>query len=286
MPVNAGPEYFAAEKRYLDARTTEEKIKALEEMIRKLPKHKGSENLLAQLKHRLSRLKKESKTEKKKSVKSFTIEKLGCARVCLLGVTKSGKSSLLKALTGKDVKISDKPYATTKPEVGMMDYEGLKIQIIEIPSTFEPKYLGMLHTSELILCLIDSTQGEEQKKILSEMLNKRKLLAKIIFVATKSDLEDGEISAMTGEGIKELKEKIWKSLEMIKIYPKPTGKPLDKPIALPVGSTVKDFIEGVGRSLLKSFKFARIFDKTRFSGRKVGLNYELKNGDTVEIHSK
>ena len=29
MPVNAGAEYFAAEKRYLDARTREEKIAAL-----------------------------------------------------------------------------------------------------------------------------------------------------------------------------------------------------------------------------------------------------------------
>jgi len=40
MPINAGPEYFVAEKRYLEAKTKEEKIEALEEMIRTLPKHK------------------------------------------------------------------------------------------------------------------------------------------------------------------------------------------------------------------------------------------------------
>ena len=286
MPVNAGPEYFVAEKKYLDARTTEKRIEALEEMIRALPKHKGSENLLAQLKHRLARLKKESKTEKKKSVKPFTIEKLGCARVCLLGLTKSGKSSLLKALTGKDVEISDKPYTTTRPEIGMMDYGGVQIQIIEIPSTFEPKYLSLLHTSELILCLFDSTQGEKQKEVLSDLLSKRKLSARIMFITTKGDLEDGEISARTGKGIEELKERIWESLNLIKVYPKPVDKPCSKPIALPAGSTIKDFVERINKAFLKSFKFARIYDKTSFSRRKVGLNYELKNEDTVEIHSE
>ena len=53
MPINAGYEYFNAEKRYLDAQTLDEKITALEEMIKVAPKHKGSENLLAELKTRL-----------------------------------------------------------------------------------------------------------------------------------------------------------------------------------------------------------------------------------------
>lgn len=286
MPVNAGAEYFAAEKRYLDARTREEKIEALKEMIRFAPKHKGAENLLAQLKHRLAKLQKESKSEGRKSSKSFTIEKLGCSRVSILGVTKSGKSSLLKALTGKDVEISDKPYTTTKPEVGMMNYEGLKIQIIEIPSTLEPKYLDLLHTSELILCLIDSTQEESQKEKLGSMLSKRKILSRTIFIKTKSDLGDGEISAATGEGIDELREKIWKSLKLIKVFPKPLNRPPEEPMALSMGSTVKNFVERINRAFLKSFKFARIYDKTSFSGRKVGMNYKLKDGDTVELHLK
>jgi len=284
MPVNAGPEYFLAEKKYLKARTREEKIEAIKEMIRTLPKHKGSENVLAQLRHRRARLEKELKTEKKKAGKSFEIQKLGSARVCLLGVTKSGKSSLLKILTGKDVEISEKPYTTTKPEVGMMDYNGVKIQIIEIPATFEPKYLGLLHTAELILCLIDSTQEKRQKEILNGLLENRKLLAKIIFVTTKSDLGIGEVSAATGKGIEELREKIWKSLRLIKVYPKPLGKPPSNPMSLPIGSTLKEFVEKISRAFLKSFKFARIYDKTKFSGRKVGLNYELKDGDIIELH--
>lgn len=66
MPINATAEYYLAEKRYLDARTKEEKIAALEEMIRQLPKHKGTENLLAQLRKRLAKLKHEGKKGPKK----------------------------------------------------------------------------------------------------------------------------------------------------------------------------------------------------------------------------
>ena len=80
MPVNAGSEYFAAEKRYLEARSKEEKIKTLEEMIRALPKHKGSEHLLAQLKHRLKKL-KEEKTTKATAKPKFSIKKEGAAQV-------------------------------------------------------------------------------------------------------------------------------------------------------------------------------------------------------------
>ena len=50
MPINASHEYIHAEKNYLNALTLGDKIYWLEEMIRKAPKHKGSENLLAELK--------------------------------------------------------------------------------------------------------------------------------------------------------------------------------------------------------------------------------------------
>jgi hypothetical protein len=59
MPVNAPAEYFKAEEKFHSSKTREEKIAALEEMIRLLPRHHGSENMIAQLKSRLSKMKKE-----------------------------------------------------------------------------------------------------------------------------------------------------------------------------------------------------------------------------------
>ena len=66
MPINAGHEYFEAEKKYLAAQTLEEKIAALRELIKTAPKHKSSENLLAELKTRLKKF--IEKSEKSASV--------------------------------------------------------------------------------------------------------------------------------------------------------------------------------------------------------------------------
>ena len=58
MPINASPEYGAAKKEYLAAYTIEEKIEKLKKMISLAPSHKGAENLRAQLRLKLAKLKK------------------------------------------------------------------------------------------------------------------------------------------------------------------------------------------------------------------------------------
>jgi len=291
MPINAGPEYFVAEKKYLEARTREEKIEALKEMIRTLPKHKGTEKLLAQLRKRLAKLKSQ-KSVKARSKPKFLIRKLGAAQVCIFGLTNSGKSSLLKALTGKEVEIADYPYTTKKPKVGMMPFGEVQIQLIEIPSTFDPESLSMLYTCDEILILLDATgdlkkQEEELKKILR---NRNLINKKVLFVVNKSDLKNVgfylQVSAKDKIGLDELKEKIWSGLGLIRVYTKSPGKPkVIPPITLVEGSRVRDVARIVHKDFLKNFKFARIFNDTRFSGSSVGLDYKINDLDVVEIHT-
>lgn len=72
---------------------------------------------------------------------------------------------------------------------------------------------------------------------------------------------------------------------IVRIFTKPIGRPVEKKaVVLKEGSVVKDLIEKINHIWLKNFNFARIFDDTRFSGRKVGLEYVLKDKDKVEIH--
>src|SRR3989338_576871 len=98
MPVNAPMEYFKAEEKFKQAKTTEQKIVCLEEMISLLPRHHGSENMHAQLKSRLAKLKRESISSKKRSGRKGIV-KDGEAQVCILGKTMSGKSTILSKLT-------------------------------------------------------------------------------------------------------------------------------------------------------------------------------------------
>jgi len=304
MPVNAGAEYFVAEKKYLAARNKEEKILALQEMIKTLPKHKGSEHQLSELKHRLAKLKKEAEISRKsgKSKPKFSIRKEGAATICLIGVTNSGKSSLLNALTNAHAEVADYPYTTKLPEVGMMQYKDVQLQLIEIPSNFDKEMLSLLEMTEECVVLIDATQNideqrEEMLKILSEGFDTKE--KPYFFIATKSDSKEArlmkirgnygylEVSAVFGENLEELKELMWKNLEIIRVYTKEPGKPKVVPaIALKKGSTVKDVAEQIHKDFLKNFRFARVFNSTKFSGKNVGLDYRVEDEDIVEIHTK
>ncbi len=291
MPVNAGPEYFIAEKKYSEAKTKRQKIAALEDMIRTAPKHKSSEKLVADLRKRLAKLKKE-KSVQAKPKPNFSIRKEGSAQVCIVGHTNSGKSSLLKSLTNTKVEIGSYEYTTSKPAVGMMDYSGVKIQMIEIPSTFVPESLAIVRTCDLILVLLDGTKDlEDQLDKIIDILEDNKIIDKsLLIVSNKCDEIDNypvlQVSAKKGNNIKQLKDFIWSRLGLIRIYTKSPGRPkAQTPLTLHKGSTVRDVTNEVHKTMLKNFRFARIFNSTKYSGRKVGLDYILSDLDIVEIHA-
>jgi len=264
MPVNAPPEYFKAEAKYQNAKTTEEKIVALEEMIRVLPKHKGAEHLLGQLRGKLSRLKKES-AKKKGPSHVAGIRKEGYAQVCLMGFPNVGKSSLLSALTESKPRVSSYPYTTEKPVVGMMNYKGVNIQLIEIPSTFEPRFVSIARTSDLIAFL---ARNKKEKEMLMAFAKDNFLRTKSVFLNPWEDEPNV------------LKERIWSALDLILVYTKKTKTPM----ALKKGSTVRNFTEKIHREFIINFRFARIERKRR--KMQVGLDYILHDGDVVEIHTK
>jgi len=140
MATNAGVEYFLAEQKYRGAKTPEEKLAALEEMLRMAPRHKAAGNLLNQIKQKISKIRKELETKRLKkgsSGKSLLIKREGAARVVIAGTTNSGKSTLLKKITNAKPAIAEYEFTTKEPEVGIMDYNGIKIQVIEMPAIVE-----------------------------------------------------------------------------------------------------------------------------------------------------
>ncbi|MBL7160195.1 MAG: TGS domain-containing protein, partial [Candidatus Aenigmarchaeota archaeon] len=97
----------------------------------------------------LSKLKKQPKA--KVGRHAFSLAKHGDAQVCILGMTQTGKSTLLSMLTNAKPKISDVPYTTKKPEIGVMEWEGTKIQIVELPSTFQNIHMNVAQTCDGII---------------------------------------------------------------------------------------------------------------------------------------
>ncbi len=135
MPANLTPDYLAAEKRYRQAKTDDEKLACLEEMLSAIPKHKGTDKMQADLRRRISQMKKrasESQTRRRKGF-SHKIPKEGAGQVVLLGAPNVGKSQLLAAMTNARPDVAPYPFTTRAPIPGMMSFENCQIQLVDIP---------------------------------------------------------------------------------------------------------------------------------------------------------
>jgi len=138
MPANLTPDYLAAERDYKQAATPAERIAALERMLATVPKHKGTEKIQADLKRRLSQARKEStKKGAAHSVPFYLVEKEGAGQVVLLGPPNAGKSQLVAALTHAHPEVADYPFTTRLPTPGMMSYQNVQIQLIDLPPLSE-----------------------------------------------------------------------------------------------------------------------------------------------------
>src|SRR4030066_234784 len=133
MPANLPPQYFDAEKRLRQAKTPEEKIEALEAMIAIMPKHKGTDHLYGDLRRRIAKLTEEAERKAATSRASFYIRKEGAGQIALVGLPNVGKSQLLATVTDALPEIADYPFTTKSPNIGMMKFENIQIQLVDTP---------------------------------------------------------------------------------------------------------------------------------------------------------
>jgi hypothetical protein len=181
MPANLPPEYFEAERRFKQASTPAEKIFALEELIAKIPKHKGTDRLRGDLRRKLSQLKKEAEVARhsKKGGKSYlyVVQREGAAQVALVGFANSGKSSVLASVTNATPVIAEYPISTLTPLPGMMPFEDIQIQLVDLPpmgnESTDGWVSGILRTADALLIVLDLTEDPEvQAELLIEQLGR------------------------------------------------------------------------------------------------------------------
>src|SRR5664279_1300011 len=134
MPANLTPIYLEAERRFKSAKTTEDKIAALEEMMATIPRHKGTEKMQAELKRRLSKLRTEAaRRPPSRAGVTHRVEKEGVGQVALVGPPNAGKSLLVRRLTHAQPEVADYPFTTRVPLPGMMPFEDVQIQLVDLP---------------------------------------------------------------------------------------------------------------------------------------------------------
>ena len=311
MPANLPPAYFKAEQWYREATTAEEKILALEQMLAVMPKHKETDKLKADIRQKLSAIREgEEKRRKSGGVDIFHVPRGGAGQVVLLGMPNAGKSSIVGLLTDAKVHIADFPFATHAPVPGMMKFEDVPIEIVDMPPvTAEivmPGQVGTYRNCDLIAIVIDvSADTDEQWKVCIDFLETRNLLPskKTICICTKCDIaQQGVIekirslcenrfelivvSVESGEGMGELPVALFRQLHIIRVYAKPPGKKPDmnEPFTIPAGSTVLDLARVIHRELAEKLKHARIWGSDVYEGQSVQKNHVLQDKDIVELH--
>lgn len=303
MPANASYEYTQAEKRYLLSQTDEEKLLALEEMIKTMPQHKSAEALRANLRTRYKKLKEklEERRQRKKAGRKSGIKKEGL-QAALIGLTNSGKSSILPILTNAKPEISIFPYTTREPLLGTLDYNGVKIQIVDLPA-IESEYFdhGIVNTTDLLLMIITNIEDIAKiepflKKVIGKQLiifNKIDTLNETQKRKIEATLKSKKInfilfSSKTKENIEQLKEKIFSQFNIIRIYTKEPHKQADsEPIIMNPESTVEDVAEKIFKGFSSQVKEARVTGpSSKFPNQKVGLSHTLKDKDIVEFKTR
>lgn len=184
MPANLSPEYKKAEQAFRTAREPRERLECLKEMLRTVPKHKGTERIQADIKSRIKELTDELGAPHKGPARggaSYSVRREGAGQVCLLGPPNSGKSSLHAILTGSKAEIGPFPYTTRAPLPGMLPFEDVAFQLVDLPpistERMEPWIAGLLQTADaawLVVDLADPGCAEHVLAIRSE-LEERKI---------------------------------------------------------------------------------------------------------------
>src|SRR5215472_2523786 len=196
MAVNLTPQYLEAEAEYKRAQTAEERLECLKKMWALVPKHKASEKLQAELKTKLSEAREEVEKERKSPKKagvSHKIPKQGAGQVLLLGGPNSGKSRLLTRLTRATPEVAPYPFTTREPHAGMMEWEDVRVQLIDTPP-ITPDYLegylsSMARSADAALLVVDL--GDDDGPLAAEAVIERLAQVKTILV--------GQPPAQTGD---------------------------------------------------------------------------------------
>ena len=312
MPANLTPDYLAAERAFREAQSAGEKIAALEQMLATLPKHKGTEKLQADLRRRLSEARKESqKKGGPHGVPPWLVRREGAGQVVLLGPPNSGKSSLVGALTHAHPSVGDYPFTTHLPTAGMMPFEDVQIQMVDLPAIapeFTESWLPqVIRAASLGLLVVDPGDLDvlAGTEYIINRLEQWRCSRPAIVVGNKLDLPQAAenfaaleeilgpkftyigVSALTGTGLQDLARAVFKGLGVVRFYSKPPGRKPDMevPYVLRCGATVQDAAACVHRDVAGHLRMARLYQPGDPHGQAVERSHVVEDGDILEFHA-
>ena len=281
-------------------------------------------DLRKRLKETRSEFATEQSSQKKSQ--SYKIPRQGAGQVVLVGGPNAGKSRVVKELTNASPDVADYPFSTREPLPAMMPWEDVTVQLVDTPpvtDTHVESYLtGMVRAADLALLIVDGSSDDAPDDTASviEQFSQRKTLfsdrtgfdeedfsivhIRTLLILTRASDPDADLrlelleesTGRTFEVIRveldddasceSLRDTIYNTLEVVRVYTKPPGKPADyeAPFTVPREGTIEDLALQVHRELATNLKFARIWGEGVHDGQSVGREHVLSDKDLVELH--
>lgn len=159
-----------------------EKIQEIKDEMAKTQKNKATEYHLGLLKAKLAKLRSqltEASSGGKGGGEGFEVEKLGHARIAMIGFPSVGKSTMLNVLTDTASLAAAYEFTTLTCIPGFINYNDAKLQLLDLPGIIEGaasgkgrgrQVIAVGKSSDLIMMVLDTQKGEEQRvKLTSEL---------------------------------------------------------------------------------------------------------------------
>jgi ribosome-interacting GTPase 1 len=209
----------------------------------------------------------------------------------------------------------------------MMAWQDVFVQLIDTPPIttdyLEPYIVGLLRSADLALLMIDlgDDAGIEQCKDVLDKLSATKTrlatessldeedvglaFTRTFFLANKIDdieaaarlelfreicpisFREFKISANRVETLEELRNTVYESLDVVRIYtkdPKKKEADKDRPFTLRRGDTLLDLAELIHKDYAKHLRFGKVWGSAVHDGTIVKGDYVLNDQDVIEVH--
>lgn len=261
-----------------------------------------------------------------KHVSAFHIDREGAGQVLVIGSSNVGKSALVDTLTNASPEVSVTPFSTWSATPGMMPIGNVQVQLIDTPALnrdyIEPDLMDLIRRSDMILIVIDlqADPFEQLEHTLAQMEQYRIVplhlqeqhagkpritFVPVLLLVNKADDETSKpdfdvlrelldprwsmipISAKTGHNLERMKQAVFDTLDIVRVYSKIPGKDPDtnSPFVMKQGGTVEEFAGKVHQDFVKRLKSARVWGSSAFDGQMVPRDYVLEDGDIVELRT-
>ncbi len=100
------------------------------------------------------------------------------------------------------------------------------------------------------------------------------------------DFSKVPVSAQNGTGMEDLKDAMFETIDLIRVYMKPQGQEadLDEPLIVRRDSDIGEVCDQIHRTFRPNFRYANVWGPSaKFPGQMVGIDHVVKDGDIISI---